>query len=59
MSFNVIGCVCVCLVLVPPDMVCGGTQSIKSSTLKSVNDGGAPIRQILLSPVTIEDENGD
>ena len=49
-------CACVC---VPPDMVCGGTQSVKSRTWKSVNDGGAPIRQILLSPVTIDDEKGD
>ena len=47
------------VVQVPPDVVCGGTQSIKSGTWKSVNDGGAPVRQILLSPVTINDENGD
>ena len=57
MFFSVKGCVYV--VLVPSDMVCVGNQSIKSRTWKSVNDVGPPIGQILLSPVTINDENGD
>ena len=52
-------CVCVYVFLMPQDTVCGGIQTIKSRTWKSVNDGWAPIRQILLSPVTIDDENGD
>jgi hypothetical protein len=50
-----------CVFLVPSDMVCLTflTSIHLMKGMESIYDVGAPIRQILLSPVTSDDENND